>query len=89
MKEIKMFMQGTCPHCKRCFAMMDELFAAHPEYKDVPLAVIDERVDPAAADKYDYYYVPTFFVGDVKEHEGVPSPEAVENVFRKAFESGV
>lgn len=87
MKEIKMFMQANCPHCKRCFAMIDEIFKAHPEYKEVPLTVIDERVDPATADKYDYYYVPTFFVDEIKEHEGVPSQESVENVFRKACES--
>lgn len=87
MKEVKMFIQAGCPHCKRCMVMMDELFTAHPKYKDVPLTVIDERVDSATADKYDYYYVPTFFVAEVKEHEGVPSPEAVENVFRKACEA--
>lgn len=86
MKEVKMFMQATCPHCKRCMAMMDELFAQHPEYKEVPLTVIDERVDPETANAYDYYYVPTFFVADVKEHEGVPSEAAVAKVFKDAYE---
>lgn len=86
MKEVKMFMQATCPHCKRCLAMMEELFNEHPEYRDVPLTIIDERADPETSDKYDYYYVPTFFVEEVKEHEGVPTKEAVENVFRAACE---
>lgn len=86
MKEVKMFMQSTCPHCKRCFAMMEALFERHPEYKEVPLTVIDERADPATADKYDYYYVPTFYVAEVKEHEGVPTEEAVAKVFKDAYE---
>lgn len=86
MKEVKMFVQATCPHCKKCLAMMEDLFAARPEYKEVPLTIIDENADPVTAEKYDYYYVPTFFVADVKEHEGVPSPEAVEGVFRMACE---
>lgn len=64
--------------------MMEELFTEHPEYREVPLTIIDERVDPVTADKYDYYYVPTFFVEEVKEHEGVPTREAVDNVFRMA-----
>lgn len=86
MKEVKMFIQSTCPHCKRCKVMVEELFAARPEYKEVPLTIIDERLDPATADKYDYYYVPTFFVAEVKVHEGVPTQEAVENVFKQACE---
>lgn len=84
MKEVRMFMQANCPHCKKCLVLMEELFESHPEYKEVPLVMIDERIDPVTADKYDYYYVPTFYVGEVKEHEGVPSQETVENVFKKA-----
>lgn len=84
MKEIKMFIQSTCPHCKKCLAMIDELFAERPEYKTIPLTIIDEKKDPVTADKYDYYYVPTFYVAEVKEHEGVPSKAAIEHVFETA-----
>jgi glutaredoxin len=86
MKEIKMFMMVTCPHCKKALEMMDEIFAAHPEYKEIPLKKIDERAEPDYAEKFDYYYVPTFFVGDEKVHEGVPSKESVMNVFVKAYD---
>ncbi len=66
--------------------MLDEIFAAHPEYAKVPFTVIDEQLHPEIADKYDYYYVPTFYAGDVKMMEGVPSKPAIEKVFAKAME---
>lgn len=81
MKEVKLFVQSTCPHCKRCLVMVEELLNENAVYKDVPVTIIDERQDPVTADKYDYYYVPTFFVDEVKMHEGVPTREAVDNVF--------
>ena len=36
------------------------------------------------AAKFDYFYVPTFYVGTEKLHEGVPSKEAIERVFAAA-----
>ena len=86
MKEIKFFMMSTCPHCKKAIEMMDEIFAAHAEYKEIPFRQVDERLEPEYAAKFDYYYVHTFYVGDEKLHEGVPSKQAVMNVFVKACE---
>jgi glutaredoxin len=88
MKEVKMFMFDGCPHCRRAQEMMTEIFAAHSEYAGVPLTVIDEKMNPEIADKYDYYYVPTIFTGDVKMMEGVPTKEAIEKAFAEAFEKG-
>jgi len=85
MQEVKMFMFEGCPHCKRAREMMAEIFAEHPEYAGIPLTVIDERKNPEIANQYDYYYVPTFFVGDEKVMEGVPSKEAIEKVFARAL----
>jgi glutaredoxin len=85
MKEVKMFMFDGCPHCRRAKEMMAEIFARHPEYAKVPLTIIDENKNPEIADKHDYYYVPTFYVGDEKMMEGVPTKEAIEKVFAKAL----
>lgn len=85
MKEIKFFMMPTCPHCKKAMAMMEKLFEAHPEYKNIDLKQIDEVKEAAYADTFDYHYVPTFYVGDEKLHEGVPTEEAIENVFKSAY----
>ncbi|MDR3076572.1 MAG: thioredoxin family protein [Synergistaceae bacterium] len=85
MKEIKMFMMATCPHCRKAAELMEEIYSERPEYKDIPLKQIDETKDPSYASKFDYYYVPTFYVGDEKLHEGVPSKEAIEKVFAAAL----
>lgn len=84
MKDILMFMMQSCPHCKLAFRFQDELLAEHPEWKDIPLKMIDEREEAALADSYDYYYVPTYFVDGVKIHEGHAEKEDVEKVFRAA-----
>lgn len=65
---------------------MTDIFTEHPEYATVPLTVIDERKNPEIAGKYDYYYVPTFYVEDEKMMEGIPSKEAIEKVFAKALQ---
>jgi glutaredoxin len=85
LKEIKMFMMATCPHCRKAAEFMDEIFSEHPEYKTIPLKKIDETKEQEYASKFDYYYVPTFYVGDDKLHEGVPSKEAIEKVFAAAL----
>ena len=41
---------------------------------------------PALADTFDYYYVPTFYVDGVKVHEGGVYPEEVEKILRSALE---
>jgi glutaredoxin len=84
MKEIKMFLMATCPHCRKALELMDDIYAEHPEYKTLPLKKIDETKEPDYAAKFDYYYVPTFYVGEEKLHEGVPSKEAIEKVFAEA-----
>ncbi|MDY3868404.1 MAG: thioredoxin family protein [Pyramidobacter sp.] len=84
MKKITMFMFEGCPHCRKALALIDELKAAHPEYADVPFEMIDEKKDPATAEKYDYYYVPTFYVDGEKIHEGSASAQDVEKVFQTA-----
>ena len=48
--------------------------------------MIEESEQPDVADRYDYYYVPTFYVGGEKVHEGGIYPEEVERVLRRALE---
>ena len=86
MKEIKMFMMATCPHCRKANELMEEIFSERPEYKSIPITKIAETVNADYASKFDYYYVPTFYVGDEKLHEGTPTKEAIEKVFAAAAE---
>ena len=50
------------------------------------IRMIDELAEPEVADRYDYYYVPTFYVGDKKVHEGGIMPDEVEAVLRMALD---
>ena len=85
MKPVIMFMTSWCPFCKKAAAMIEKLKADHPEYRDVDIQVIDEEKESALADQYDYHFVPTFFVGGVKVHEGIPTKRKIKRVFKEAL----
>lgn len=86
MKEIKMFMFDGCPHCKLAIECVQKLINVHPEYKQIKFTTIDEHKQPDIADRYDYYYVPTFYVDEAKIHEGHAEMSDVEYVFKIAYE---
>lgn len=85
MQKILMFTMAACPYCRAAHKWMNELLAEHPEYHEAPIEIVDEVEQPARADTYDYYYVPTYYVGDVKVHEGVATKEIVEDVYLMAL----
>ena len=86
MKKIKMFMMASCPYCKEALRWMDELCKEDKKYEAIEIEIIDERVQPEIADQYDYYYVPTYYVGGKKLHEGAASLEKIRRVFDAALE---
>lgn len=86
MKRVKLFYLKNCPFCKKALRYIEELKAEHAELAAVDIEMIEEPELPDVADKFDYYYVPTFYVDGVKEHEGGIYPEEVERILRKALE---
>ena len=80
-----MFYRASCPYCRAALQWMDDLFAENSEYLSLEIEKIDELVYPDIAGKYDYYYVPTYYVGDEKKHEGAASLEKVRNVLDAAL----
>ena len=86
MKPVKLFYLKNCPFCRKALRYIDEVKAAHPELAAVGIELIEESEQPAVADGYDYYYVPTFYVDGVKVHEGHAEREDVEKVLRLAAE---
>lgn len=82
-KDVIMFILEDCPHCKNAFKMMDDLKTQNPEYADVKIEIIEESKHPERTLGYDYYYVPTFFVDGKKIHEGVPTADKIEKVFKE------
>lgn len=84
MKKVKAFYIESCPHCKKAFKIIDELKVKNPDYAKVEIEYIDENKEVNIASAHDYYYVPTFYVDDVKIHEGVPTEEKIQKVFIEA-----
>ena len=85
MKKITMFLQRSCPYCNAALRWMDDLFAENPAYASLEIEKIDELEHPGFAGKHDYYYVPTFYVGGEKLHEGAASLEKIRLVLDAAL----
>jgi len=88
MKPILMFVMASCPYCQAARRWMEEVTNERPEYKAIPLTIIDEVQQPELANTYDYHYVPTYYVDGVKAHEGAASKAIVERVFAAAMGDG-
>ena len=80
-------MMRSCPYCRQALRWMDELFTENPAYRGIEIEKIDELVYPEIARRYDYYYVPTYYVGDEKMHEGVASLKKIRRVLDAALEN--
>ncbi len=87
MKKITMFKMEGCPYCRRAFEWMDELKKEEPLYASLDIHVIDEDREPETAGKYDYYYVPTFYVAGKKLHEGAATKAKIKAVFDAAVKT--
>ncbi|MCL2126008.1 MAG: thioredoxin family protein [Oscillospiraceae bacterium] len=86
MKKITMFTMRGCPYCNAALRWMDELAAEDPKYLSIEIEKIDEVASPGIASKYDYYYVPTYYIGGEKLHEGAASRDIIERVLNAALE---
>jgi thioredoxin 1 len=86
MKPVTMFITDWCPYCKKAFSWIDELKKENPKYKNIEVKIIDEERQPEIAKKYDYYYVPTYYVNETKIFEGGTSKDVIRKVFEKACE---
>ena len=84
MQEITLFHLSSCPYCKRALQYLEELQAENPVYAQIPITMIEESQQAALADSYDYYYVPTFYIDEVKVHEGVVTKEIVKDILQQA-----
>lgn len=85
MKKLTFFYLKNCPFCKRALQYIDEAKAEHPELTETEIEMIEESEQPAVADRFDYYYVPAFYLGEEKLHEGGISKEEVVEVLRRAL----
>jgi glutaredoxin len=78
------FKLKNCPYCIQADKWLNELRSEDSAYAAVEIETIDEREQPDLADSYDYYYVPTFFLGRKKLHEGAATKEKIKAVLDSA-----
>lgn len=86
MKKITFFYLTNCPYCHKAEEWLDELMEEEPLYKQIEFENIEEEKHADIADKYDYYYVPTFYVDGEKLHEGAATKEKIKAVLDAALE---
>ena len=85
MREITMFYFPECPYCARALRWHEELMEQRPELREIPFRLVDENVERALADSFDYYYVPAYYLDGTKICEGVKKKALVEEVFNRAY----
>ena len=78
---MKLFYLKNCPYCRQALAWIQELYQQDIKYQRIPLEMIEESEQSELADTYDYYYVPCFFEGTKKLHEGAIKREAIQKIF--------
>lgn len=73
MKKITLFYLSDCPYCRNAKKALEELKTENSTYGEIDIEWIEESEQPELAGKYDYYYVPTMYVGNQKMYEAKPS----------------
>ena len=83
MKKLLFFMIPNCPYCNKAKKYISELKEEKEEYANIHIELCDEKSNSEFAEKYDYYYVPTFYVENKKLHEGAINKKQMAEVFDK------
>ena len=76
MKKIVCFYLEDCPYCHKAKKAYAELTTENPKLAEVPIEWVEEsREKPTELKNFNYYYVPTLYVGDDKVYEASPSDD--------------
>ncbi len=75
MQKLTMFYLENCPYCRKARKALEALCAENPAYAGVELERVEESRSPEIAARYDYYYVPTVFLGERKLWECSPGDD--------------
>ena len=89
MKKIVCFHLTGCPYCQKAFKAFKELQEENPSWKNISIEWVEEETEtPSELKNFDYYYVPTIYVGEKKIYEAAPSDdyEKIKSEVRKALE---
>ena len=80
-----------CPYCNSAKQAIEELRAENPAYQGVDIEWVEESQEPQIANQYDYYYVPSVFMGQDKLFESSPTNNysAVKRYIQRAMDKAV
>jgi len=72
-----------CPYCKRALRYINELKEEYPEFQIIEIETLEEEKQKELTASYkNYYYVPTFYFGKEKLHEGAIDKNEVKTLFQ-------
>ena len=86
---LTIFHMNGCPYCRKARQALEELLAEQPEYRLVPITWIEENEHSDIAERYDYYSVPSIFLGEKKLYEARPtdSYELIKSSVKSALDA--
>ena len=87
MKELILFKSLDCEYCRMAEKYLNQAIQKNPEYQKIPLQIIDEDANEEISMKYDYNFIPAFFVDGIKVHEGIATRGQVEAILSAAFDT--
>ena len=91
MKKLTLFYLEGCPYCDNARRALGELGEEKAEYAAAEIEWVEEGRQPSLAEGYDYYYVPTVFLGREKLYEAHPgeSFDACKDELRKCLDQAL
>ena len=90
-KKITMFHLKICKYCDMARKAIKELKEGYPGFRDIEIEMIDEEEHPEIAERFDYWSVPSLFVGDEKVFEAniFMSYDDIKNGVMKAYKKAL
>ena len=90
-KKVTFFYLPGCPYCKNANKAIEELVQENPAYGDVAFERINELDPPDGISGYNYYYVPSMFIGKEKIYEANPAQgyEDIKESVRAVLERAI
>ena len=91
MKTLTLFYLEHCPYCRAAQRALEALAAENADYARVPIERVEESRSPDVADRYDYYNVPSVFLGEKKLFECAPGAgyEVISAALRAALDEAL
>ena len=88
MAAVTIFYQTFCPYCRMAKRAVEALRAESPACAAVDITWVEETRHRALADRYDYWYVPSVYLGEEKLYEADPAQgyEEIKAGLRAALE---